>query len=81
MSYDEKIHSTGTGRGMGVIIASYKKDQLGQFQDLWEFEEMTVLRRQPIYDHNILWSSDIFTESECPRPRFSEYFKIVGSQN
>ena len=80
LSYGEKIHSTGTGRGVGVMIASYKKDQLGQFQDFWEFEEMTVLRRQSFYDHNILWSSDIFKESECPCPRFSEYLKIVGSQ-
>ena len=35
---------------------------------------------QQIYDPNILWSSDIFTDSECPCPMFSEFGKLEGAQ-
>ena len=35
---------------------------------------------QPIYDQNILLSSDIFTDSECPCPMLSEFVKIEGAQ-
>ena len=35
---------------------------------------------QPIYDPNILWSSNIFTDSKCPCPMFSKFVKIEGAQ-
>ena len=35
---------------------------------------------QPINDPNILWSSDIFKDSECPCAMFSEFVKIEGAQ-
>ena len=36
---------------------------------------------QPIYVPRILLASDIFTDSECPGPRFSESVEIVGPKS
>ena len=43
-----------------------------------DLEKWLFVRMQPIYDPNVLWSSDIFTDFECAYPRFSESVQIVG---